>query len=261
MSEVSEKTININGFETKYRIIKGSEKKGTLIIFHGWGGTSFSWLNVALILADNGFEVITMDIPGFGETPPPDTVWGTDEYVEFLYDFCKKIDLGKFYLLGHSFGGALALKFANKYKNEVKKLILCDAAVVRKERLSLRQKTAKFLSKTGSKIVSKTPFYPLFERIAYKLAGTYDYYRANPIMRDIFKKIIIDDMSALAESLEQSSLILWGQLDQATPLEDAFILNDLIRSSTLEIINGSGHNPHRTHAEETAKIIINYLNK
>ncbi|MDD5639713.1 MAG: alpha/beta hydrolase [Candidatus Pacebacteria bacterium] len=261
MAETTEKNIEVNGINTKYRIIKSSDEKGKLIIFHGWGGTSFSWLNVALILADNGYTVITMDIPGFGETPPPNEIWGTDEYVDFLNDFCKKVNLEQFYLLGHSFGGALALKFANKYKNEVKKLILCDAAVVRKERLNFRQKTAKFLSKIGSKIVSKTPFYPIFEKIAYKLAGTYDYYRANPIMRDIFKKIIIDDMSALAKNLEQSSLILWGQLDQATPLEDAFILNDLITNSTLEIINNSGHNPHRTHAEETAKIIINYLNK
>ncbi|MCK9393666.1 MAG: alpha/beta hydrolase [Candidatus Paceibacterota bacterium] len=261
MSEILEKITNIDGLDTKYRIIKGSSKKGTLLIFHGWGGTSFSWLNVASILADDGFDVVTMDMPGFGETPPPSDIWGTDEYVKFLYDFCKKIKLDNFYLLGHSFGGAIALKFTSEHGSMVKNLILCDAAVIRKERLSFRQKTAKFLSKIGSKIVSKTPFYPLFERIAYKLAGTYDYYRANPIMKDIFKKIIIDDMSSLAEQLKISCLILWGEFDHITPLEDAFILNDLMENSTLKIINNSGHNPHRTHIEETAKIIINYLTK
>jgi len=261
MIEASEKTINVNGIDTKYRIVGAENKKGTILIFHGWGGTSVSWLNVALILAQNGYEVISMDMPGFGETLPPIEVWGTDEYVDFLNSFCKKLGLNSFYLLGHSFGGALALKFAFKHPKEVKELILCDAAVIRKERLNLRQKAAKFLSKAGSKIVSKTPFYPLFEKVAYKLAGTYDYYRANPIMRDIFKKIILDDMSDLAEQLDVSCLILWGQLDQATPLEDAFILSDLIKNSTLKVIGDAGHNPHRTHTQETAKIIINYLNK
>lgn len=261
MVETTEKIIEINGIKTKYREIIDAKNNKTLLIFHGWGGTSFSWLKVAMILAENGYNTVSLDIPGFGETPPPKEVWGTDEYVVFLNSFKNKMGLGKVYLLGHSFGGALALKYASNYKDDIEKLILCDAAVIRKERLNFRQKTAKLLSKVGSKIVSKTPFYPIFEKIAYRLAGTYDYYRANPIMRDIFKKIIIDDMSELAVKIKTPTLVLWGKLDKATPVEDAFTLNEIIKGSSLKIIESSGHNPHRTNTDETAEIIINFLNK
>ncbi|MCK9578311.1 alpha/beta hydrolase [bacterium] len=261
MTETTEKTIEVNGIKTKYREVINGKNNETILIFHGWGGTSFSWLKTAIILAENGYNSVLLDLPGFGETPPPQEIWGTDEYVSFLNSFKKEMGLPKIFLLGHSFGGALALKYTAKHESEIKKLILCDAAVIRKERLNFRQKTAKFLSKMGSKIVSRTPFYHVFEKIAYKLAGTYDYYRANPIMREIFKKIIIDDMSDLAETIKIPVLILWGEIDKATPIEDAFVLNEIINNSELKVINGSGHNPHRTHSEETAKIITNYLKK
>jgi len=261
MIETAEKTIDLNGIKTKYREVLNNSSKETVLILHGWNGSSSSWLQVANVLAEDNYSVILPDLPGFGETSSPSNIWGTDEYVSFLHDFVTSFGIEKFYLVGHSFGGALALKYATNYSSEIKKLVLCDAAIIRKERLSLRQKTAKLLAKTGSKIASKTPFYPLLKKITYKLAGTHDYYRANQIMREIFKKIIKEDMLELSERVKVPCLILWGQLDKATPIEDAFTLSEQIEGSILKIISNSGHNPHRTHSSETAKTIINYLNK
>ncbi|MFA6252604.1 MAG: alpha/beta hydrolase [Candidatus Paceibacterota bacterium] len=261
MIETVEKTIDINGVKTKYQEILNNSNKETVLILHGWDGSSFSWLQVANALAENNYNVILPDLPGFGETSPPSNIWGTDEYVDFLHNFVATFGIEKFYLVGHSFGGALALKYATNYPSEIKKLVLCDAAIIRKERLNLRQKTAKILARTGSKIASKTPFYPLLKKITYKLAGTHDYYRANSTMREIFKKIIKEDMLGLSEKIRVPCLILWGQLDKATPIEDAFTLSEQIEGSTLKIISDSGHNPHRSHSSETAKIIISYLNK
>lgn len=257
MTELKEEKVNVSGIETRYRVVGESNKK--VLIIHGWGATSYSWRDVSYCLAKKGFEVIAIDLPGFGETPPPKDVWGYNDYINFLFSFVKKVELGKFYLLGHSFGGALALKFTSKHEELVDKLVLCDAAIVRKERLNLRQKIVKSLSKYFSKIVSKTPMYPLFEKVAYWFAGTYDYYHANPIMKEIFKKVVLEDMTNIASKLKKECLIVWGEYDQATPLEDAFILDNLIENSQLKVIIGSGHNPHRSHKEELCKVLVRFF--
>lgn len=257
MTELKEEKINVSGIETRYRVVGESNKK--VLIVHGWGATSYSWRDVSYCLAKNGFEVIAVDLPGFGETLPPENVWGTDDYVNFLSAFVKKVGLDNFYLLGHSFGGALSLKFTSKHEKLVNKLVLCDSAIIRKERLGLRQKIVKSLSKYFSKIVSKTPVYPFFEKAAYWFAGTYDYYHANAIMKEVFKKVILEDMTSIASNLKKECLIVWGEHDQATPLEDAFVLNNLIENSQLKVIIGSGHNPHRSHKEELCKILVRFF--
>jgi len=257
--ELREKTITVSGINTRYRVVGQSEEK--VLILHGWSATSYSWRSVSYYLANNGFEAIALDLPGFGETPAPKDAWGSDEYVRFVEAFVKELNLDGFYLVGHSFGGALALKFTLNNSQAVKKLALCAAAFIRKERLSLRQKVSKFLAKWGSKIIDKTPVYPFFEKIAYKIAGAYDYYQASPIMKEIFKKVIVEDMSDLAEKLDKPCLIVWGEHDKAVPLEDAFVLNDLIKNSELKIIRNAGHNPHRGHYEELSRDLINFFKK
>lgn len=259
--ELIEEKVKINDLDLNYRVTKPEKSKKNILILHGWGAISFSWHNTAYLLAEAGYNIIAVDLPGFGDTPPPKDIWGTDEYVDFIHSFCKKKGLKDFVLLGHSFGGALSLKFTYNHPELLHKLILCDAAAVRKERLNFRQKTAKALSKYGSKIVAKTPFYHFFEMMAYRLAGSYDYYKANPIMREIFKKIIVDDMSDIAEKVKTDCLIIWGREDLATPIEDAFILNELMENSYLKVITEARHNPYRTHAKKVARIIINYLEK
>ncbi len=257
MIELKEKIINVSGIDTRYRIVGKSNKK--VLIFHGWGATSYSWRDISYCLAKKGFEVIAMDLPGFGETQPPEDAWDSNDYIKFLTSFIKKLKLDNFYLIGHSFGGALALKFTSKNLGMINKLVLCDAAIIRKERLDLRQKIIKSVSRSFSKIIAKTPFYHFFERIAYWFAGAHDYYSANSIMKEVFKKVIEEDMSDIASKLKKECLIVWGQYDQATPLEDAFILNNLIEDSRLRVIIGAGHNPHRNNKEELCRVLLRFF--
>ena len=256
--EYKQNRIEINGKELSYKI---AGTGNPLLIIHGWGASSNSWMGMVEEMVGKGFQLIIPDLPGFGKSSDPDSSWGSEDYVNIILELIKKLDLKEFYLLGHSFGGGIALKIATG-KNGVNKLILCDAAIVREERLDLRQKTSKFISKIGSKIVSKNlPGYHFLEKMLYRLAGASDYYRANPVMKEVFKKVINEDMSYLLNKVSQPCLIIWGEEDKATPLIDAHFLNNEIKGSELKIISGARHNPYKTHAKETAEIIINFLNK
>jgi pimeloyl-ACP methyl ester carboxylesterase len=248
----------IDGRELFYKV--AGEGKPLLIV-HGWGASSMSWMGIIEEMAGKGLKLIIPDLPGFGKSPSPDGEWGTENYADIVLKLIKELDLKDFCLLGHSFGGGISLRIATENK-DVKKLILCDAAIVREERLDLRQKISKALANIGSRLVSKDfPAYRFFEKLVYKLAGANDYYKASPVMKEVFKKVVSEDLRFLLPKAEQPCLIIWGSEDKATILEDAYFLNKEIKGSELKIIKGGRHNPYKTHPKEVAEAIINFLNK
>jgi pimeloyl-ACP methyl ester carboxylesterase len=257
--EFKENKINIDGIDLYYKT--AGEGKPFLIL-HGWGASSFSWMRVVDEMAGKGFKLILPDLPGFGKTEMPKTVWGVGEYADFVIAFIKKLGLSDFYLLGHSFGGGVALKIATEKNVKPLKIIFCDAAVVREERLNLRQRISKALARVGSGIISKdSRAYVFFEKLAYKLSGTYDYYRANPLMKEVFKKVISEDLTHLLSKVDMPCLIIWGEGDQVTPVEDGVLFQQEIDDSELKIIKGARHNPYKTDAVEVTESIIKFLNK
>ncbi|MFA5072114.1 MAG: alpha/beta hydrolase [Candidatus Pacearchaeota archaeon] len=257
--EFKENKININGVDLYYKT--AGEGKPFLII-HGWGASSFSWIRIIDEMADKGFKLIIPDLPGFGKTETPKTVWGVGEYADLIATFIKELGLSHFYLLGHSFGGGIALKMVTEKNIKPLKLIFCDAAIIREQRLNLRQRFSKFLAKIGLKFISKdSRIYGFFEKIAYKVAGAYDYYRANPLMKEIFKEVVAEDLTHLLPKVDIPCLIIWGENDQVTPVEDGAFFQQEIDDSEFEVIKGARHNPYSTNPVEFSKKVIKFLNK
>ena len=118
-----------------------------VLVLHGWGVGSDSWVEAAVLLAQDGFWVIVPDMPGFGKSETPQRPWNVDDYVDWVKSFADELKLGKFILMGHSFGGQVATKFAAKHPDKVNALVLCAAAVIRKPRLGSRQRLAKFAAR------------------------------------------------------------------------------------------------------------------
>lgn len=248
----------IDGRELFYKV---AGEGRPLLIIHGWGASSASWIGVIEEMAGKGFQLIIPDLPGFGKSSVPDENWGTEEYADIVSKFIKELGLENISLLGHSFGGGISLRIAIGNSN-VSKLILCDAAIIREERLDLRQKISKLLANIGSRLASKDfPGYRFFEKMVYRLAGAHDYYKASPVMKEVFKKVVSEDLRFLLPEVKQSCLIIWGSEDKATPLEDAYFLNKEIVGSELKLIRGARHNPYKTHPAEVAEEIIKFLNK
>lgn len=253
-----ENVANIDGIDVYY---KTAGKGSPLLILHGWGVSSLSWIKPGEMIASDSREVIIIDLPGFGQTAEPKSVWGNKDYANFVVNFVQQIGLEKFDILGHSFGGGVALRIAAEHGRMVDRLILCDAAIVRKERLGLRQKISKRLSKLGSKIISKTPLKPYFSKAAAALSGNYDYYKASPFMKRVFQKVVSEDLAFLLPQVDAPTLVVWGEKDQATPIEDAFMIAEAIRGSELKVITGAGHGPNKSQPQKLSMIINNFLSK
>lgn len=257
---MKEEKIVISGIDINYKIAGQGEP---LLILHGWGGSSDSWQKVQEILA-NDFQVISLDLPGFGKSSVPPFIWNIDNYSAFLSDFVGKIGLENFYLLGHSFGGGLSAKFSADNPQKIKALILTGAAIFRsKKRLNWRQKIASGLAKLGLAF-KKIPLvgeslYPLARRLIYRFAGVRDYSRATGVMKETFKNIINEDLSGYLAQIKTPTFILWGEKDKSTPLQDAFAAQKLIKGSRLEIIKEANHSLHLAQPEKLAGLIRRFI--
>jgi pimeloyl-ACP methyl ester carboxylesterase len=231
----------------------GGEGKPFLIL-HGWGSNSDRWVTVAEQISSKGFKVIVPDLPGFGKSDTLLTPWNMNQYIKWLEEFIKELNLSEFYLMGHSFGGALAVKLTIKHPQDIQKLFLVSAASVRKKT------TKKWAYKNLAKIAKKFSFLPgfaLFRKAFYKfIIRKSDYPYVEGIMKETFTNVIFEDLSQFTGFIRIPTVIIWGDKDKATPVEDAYFMNEKIKGSKLVIIEGAGHILNRECPETLAEKIL-----
>lgn len=248
-------TVNIDGISTNFFSL-GEDSKETLVMLHGWGANCELFRNSALPISEK-YKVLALDLPGFGETPEPPSVWSVDDYTDFVIKFIASFNLKKVILLGHSFGGRIIIKMANRQNLpfEITNIIFVDAAGIRPEK-SAEQKMKENVSKFGKKLLSSSP--KLLNKLQ-SMAGSADYRAATPLMRQILVGVVNEDLKPLLSGIKQPALLIWGTADTATPISDAHTFEELIPNAGLAEIQGAGHfsfldNPYLFNA-----IIASYL--
>jgi len=232
--------ITINGIKTNYQVF--GEGKPFLFL-HGWGSKSDRWVGVAELVAKNGFKVIVPDLPGSGKADSLAMPWNLNKYVNWVDEFVKELNLGEFYLLGHSFGGAVSSKIAIKHAQEVKKLFLVSAAVVREKttKKSFLARVAKFV-----KLFSFLPYYWLFRKAVYKyIIRKSDYSYVEGIMKQTYLNIVSEDPSFQLPFIKVATIIIWGEKDELTPIKHAYIVKEKIKNSKLIVVPGVMHDMDR----------------
>lgn len=241
----------INGLKIYYQTF--GEGKPFLVL-HGWGSSSDRWIKEAEIISEKGFKIIIPDLPGFGQSDKLARPWTDNDYVKWFEDFTTELGIKNFYLLGYSFGGALAAKISVKYPQRVQKLFLVAAAIIRK-------KTAqKNFSGKISKLVRIfhfLPYYNFFRKAVYKfIIRKSDYIYTEGIMRETYLNVIADDVSFHLPFIKVPTIIIWGDKDQSAPVEGAHLINQKIKNSKLVIIPGADHLMHKTMPELLAGKVL-----
>jgi len=235
-----------------------------VLVLHGWGSSSEPWEPLAQLLVKQGFEVIVPDLPGFGGSEPPKEVWGIDDYASFIQSFCTELRIAKCHVIAHSFGGRVALRLASTEAIGIDRLILCSSAGLRPSDLRSRLKRLVFyvLSKSGkaaARLPLLTGFQPAARRILYRGAGEHDYEKAPGVMKDVFIRVVSEDMAGDLPLVGVPTLLIWGENDRLTPIRDGRCMHRLLSGSSLYVIPGTGHNAYRDLPEETAACILKFL--
>ena len=235
----------------------------TILILHGWGGSSRSWSKVKEILEKQSFNVFTPDLPGFGTTPPPPEPWNVEKYAEWVKDFCEKQRLSQFFLLGHSFGGQIATRFATTYPVMLQGLIFCSSVSIR-IKPNLKAKIIIFLAKFGNAVFAPkilARFKDSARNLFYSFLRNRDYVKANAIMKETMKNVLAEDLSQELSKISAKTLLIWGAKDKLVPKQQAYIFKNNIKNSEIEILQGIGHSPHLECPGKLAEIIINFCAK
>lgn len=228
-----------------------------MVFLHGWGDTAKTFSSLIEQLQDK-YQILTLDLPGFGGTQPPPSAWGTQDYSLFVKSWLKKIGISKIHgVIGHSYGGAITVTALASGDIKADKLILLASAGIRNKR-SLRKKTLKAAAKTAKMPLKLLPNYRQnqIKRRLYTAAGSD--ISLLPHMELTFKRIIGEDVQELAARLKIQTLIIYGDKDKTTPLQDGRKLNNLISGSYLEVID-AGHFLHQEQAEEVGRLIFRFL--
>ncbi len=255
---MEEKKIFINGLKINYKI---AGQNSPILILHGWGGSSDSWVEVGKILAKEKFKVIIPDLPGFGKSETPPRPWSITDYAKWTIDFVSSQNLKEISLLGHSFGGRIAIKLTTQYSEMIKKLILCSAAGIKLEP-EFETKIIFWLAKIGNAIFAPKPLKRLkdFARnFFYIFLRHKDYVKADGTMRETIKKVLEEDLLPDLPKIKAKTLIIWGEKDKIVPIKYAYIFKEKIKDSKLEVIPKVGHAPNLEVSVKLAQVIINFL--
>jgi pimeloyl-ACP methyl ester carboxylesterase len=236
-------TVRIGSQQVRYvrrKAAGGQPADLPIVVLHGWGAHIEA---VAPILAalDGASELIALDLPGFGESEPPDQAWDVDSYARFMIHFLDELGVDRAHLVGHSHGGRVSIALAADEPERVGRLLLIDSAGLRPKRgWKYRRRVA--VAKLGRLIakVGGGPGRRLQERMRARVASR-DYLEASEAMRGTFRAVVSADLADRLPRIGASTLLVWGDRDEDTPLWMAHRMEKLIPDAGLVVLEGAGH--------------------
>lgn len=252
------KTI-IDGLNINY--IEEGEGEAVLII-PGWGtviNTYISLINSISLYS----KVYCLDMPGFGKSQEPTEAWNVDKYVDFIIKFIESQSIKKLNLIGHSNGGRIIIKLmsSHKLKAKIDKIVLIGSAgIVNKK--TFKQKFKVKVFKICKKIAFAKPVRKVFPNALENLKnhfGSADYKNASPIMRDTMVRLINEDLRSYLCNISSPTLLIWGEDDKDTPIENAYIMEKMIPDAGLVKFAGCSHYVFLERIEQVNKIIQTFF--
>lgn len=227
----------------------GKNIKGTIVLLHGWG-QNIQMMDMLGHPFESEYRIIILDLPGFGESKEPPTFWNVTDYTTFLHDFLTELKVSNPVLIGHSFGGRIAINYASRFETE--KVILLSAPFrPKKKKLNLKVRIYKIIKKI--KLLK-----PVTNYLRNKWGST-DYKNASEIMRGSLVKIVNEDLTENAKKIEAPVLLIYGTLDKDVPLKEAIYLETILKDGGLVKYNGLGHYAYLENLNQTINILKNFL--
>lgn len=225
-----------------------------ILLLHGWGANITLFDGITKLLSPH-HRVVALDMPGFGKTMEPPEPWCVDDYVDFVMKFIDFLGLKEFSVLVHSFGGRVLFKMNARegLPYHIQKVVLVDSAGIMPKK-TWKQKTSLRLYKMARSIMSTKVLHFLYPDAVEDMRrkrGSADYNSATPTMRATLVKVVNEDLEPLISKIKCPALLIWGDLDTATPIGDARHMQELIEDTGLVVCEGAGH---YSFLEQPAKV-------
>jgi pimeloyl-ACP methyl ester carboxylesterase len=271
--------VTIHGHAVGYRRA-GSSNDQTILLIHGLAGSSKTWDAVIEDLAAH-YDVIAPDLLGHGESAKPRGDYSLGAYASGLRDFLAMLDVSSVTVVGHSFGGGVALQLAYQYPHLIDRLVLVGSGGLGREVSPLLRMLAlpgaEYLMPLGFPrvVVEKSNELGRFLgrrnirsarlgemwRAYSSLAGASNRQAFVKTMRGVIEPggQTIDATDRLYLAARAPVLIVWGDHDGVIPVEHGRKAHAAIESSRLEILEGVGHFPHVEAPEMFVDTLLDFM--
>ncbi len=203
------------------------------------------------------FRVIALDLPGFGESPTPDSAWGTPQYAQYVRDLLGRLEVKRAHFVGHSFGAKTSLYLAATHGDCVDKLVAVGSSGLRRAP-TLKARGRRALSK-GARAVGRLGVVGASLRDAVYARIASDDYKHAGELRPILVKVVNEDLSDLLPTIGAPTLLVWGTEDEAVPVVHARMMERLIPDAGLVLFEGAGHFAYLDQPDRFCRVVRHFL--
>jgi pimeloyl-ACP methyl ester carboxylesterase len=213
------------------------------VFLHGWGRdhTDFKYF----------FDKVSglfIDLPGFGKSPQPDTVWTPIDYSKWLNSVLPSSVRT---IVAHSFGGRIASHYVNQFNN-MEHCILVGVPLYASSKSRNKSNLKLDILKKANKLnLISESFIDNYK----KKHGSIDYRNSDGLMRDILVSAVTDDLSEIVKKITTPMVLIWGENDNEVPIRVAQEAHGNMNNSRLFVLEDTGHNPFITKSEEVMRIL------
>ncbi len=242
----------------------GELRQPAVLLLHGLGNNAhLDWSHSVGLLLAQGFQVLTLDLPGFGVSPPAPQAHSFQSLGALLVELLDQLLPGqRVHVVGHSLGAALSLHFAHRHAGRVERLVLVDAAgillkpVFVQNIASLPRRQVGFAPLDWVLGVAQDRVNGLSRWLFLGPDGSFDFgpwLMRNPEVRqallggmtqlDAALNLVEQDFSAAIRETAAPTTVIWGRDDRVAPLRTGTLLAARLPDARLHIIDGAGHTP------------------
>ena len=238
------------------------EEKSSILLIHGSGLTHIVWSLHEQFYASQGFNILSVDLPGHGNSEGP-SLKSIEEISDWVKSLMNVLDIKKIIIIGHSQGCLVGIDFASRYPNLINSLVLVAGSY----KMPVNQDLINYAEAGDEKAIL------LMMKWGYE--GSKAFIGGNPVKKIInssreIREVLAVDLNACnnykngKESLEKincSTLCIFGDLDKMVPLEVGNKMASMIKNSEKKVINNCGHMIIFEKAFEMRKIVKEFLTK
>jgi len=270
----------IHGYRRAFRVAGSGP---ALLLIHGVGCNSKSWEPVHAKLAQR-FTVIAPDLLGHGESDKPHADYSLPAFANGMRDLLAVLGIDRVTVVGHSFGGGVAMQFAYQYPELVERIVLVNAGGVSKD-VSLALRLAAMPMGAEALAMLRAPgVMPVIRGFGRAVGAVLGSTRLGRDVTDVVEMLegfqdpaglaafartlrsVVDASGQYVTMLDRSYLvqsvpvqIIWGEDDLIIPVDHAHTAHAAIPGSRMEIFEDSGHMPFHDHPDRFVEVVERFI--
>lgn len=232
-----------------YNLIKNNNKT-CMVFLHGWGMNKNCFEKIISNI-ERDYQILSLDFFGFGESSEPSQYFDTYEYAYHIFVLLKELNIEKVILVGHSFGGRIAIVLSSVFDMEVEHLILTSSAGI------ITFDLCKLIKVINYKFKKLLVRYKLLSYTYLQKQGSKDYKNCSANLKSVFVKVVNQDLQKHLSKISAKTELVWDKKDKETPYKYCKILNKNIKNSEVKLFDTGGHFVFLYNISKFSKIINN----